>query len=118
MKIISCLLYTLLTILYCRYADGSMLFYGIGQMTILAFICILSVFAISNRSNTVDEKLFLQYTCFITTCRLIYTYFCIPVTDNKIVNYYTDVFILIVSVTFLLLLFHTAYKKYKYSVIK
>lgn len=87
-----------------------MLFYGIGQMTILGFICVLLVFTISNKPNTVNEKLFLEHSCFITVCRLIYTYFCIPVTNNEIVNYYTDVYVLIVSVTSLLLLLYTAYK--------
>lgn len=74
----------------------------------LVFICILGYFVVEAKSNTWSERLFLQHTIFITACRSVYTYFCIPVAENDIVIYYTDVFMFIVAVSSLVLLLHVA----------
>lgn len=90
-----------------------MLMYGFGQLTLLFFIAVLCVYLINSKRNVWAEKLFFQYACFITLCRALYTFFCIPVTDNAKVIYYTDVFMFVIAVSSLVLLLHIAVNHYK-----
>ena len=109
MKIASCFLYVLFTIIYTGYAKSTMLWFGFGQLTLLLFVCILGYFAISNKCNTEGERLFLSYSILLTIGRAAYTIYCV-FADDKIVIYNTDVFHFIAYVTFTLLLFDCAIK--------
>lgn len=110
MKIASTFLYVLLTLLYMQYGDGSMLWYGIGQLTILLFISVLCAFVLSNKPNTYWEELFFNYCAYMTLGRAAYTAYCMFIDSNGWVIYHTDVFQFIVGVTFAILALYVAIK--------
>lgn len=114
-KTASCFLYVSLTLLYAWYTgDNYELMYGVGQLTILMFVVAVCSFALSGKPNTVIEKLFLQYSMYVTFGRALYTVYCLFMSKPWIIHN-TDVFAFIVAVTFLIFLFYVAYK---YSTFK
>lgn len=109
LKVGASFLYVVMTIVYASYAKSTMLWYGFGQLTLLLFIVVLCLFVIDNKRNTEIERLLLKYVTFMTLCRALYTVYCVFYED-KIVIYNTDVFRFVVTVTFLILIYHIALK--------
>ena len=109
MRIASCFVYVLCTIIYSGYGESSVGWYGFGQITILLFICLLGIFTLDKRPNTYSEKLFLEYSVAITGVRALYTLFCI-FNEAGIVLYNTDLFSFIIRTTFLIVLLNCLIK--------
>ena len=109
MKTASCFLYMLLSLLYLSYADGSMIWYGVGQVTILWFICTLGLFILYPKHTSKVERLFFQFVLAFTFARSLYTMYCVFQPDGWVI-YNTDVFNFISCSSFVIFLLHIAYK--------
>lgn len=110
MKIASCFLYVLCTLIYLQYGHDATVWYAFGQATILIFISTLGYFVLSNEPNTEEERLFLEFIIRLTGGRAVYTIYCL-FKEDSIIIYNTDVFKMIACSAFLILLFNCAINK-------
>ena len=111
MRIFACFLYCLFTIGYAWYPYGGSKWTDLFNMcNLLGFIAILCYFLNTFNALTKNEKLFIQFSMFLTICRLLYTTYCVFMNKAWIL-YNTDVFNVLTAISFAVLLITCATKK-------
>lgn len=111
MKSIVCFLYVLFTVFYLMWAPDTYFWHGFNVITMILFSSACCVFVATKRCISENERLLFWYMFGVTSCRAIYTVFCIHAniigrTEWK--SYATHVFVIIVIATFFLFLIYLA----------
>lgn len=106
-----CFGYCLLTVLYAWYPfEANKYLYLANLANILGFIALLCHIALSGCKHSETDKLFIQFSMWLSISRILYTAYCVFMNKAWIL-FHTDVYNVLIAISLAIVSINCALKK-------